>query len=94
MGVQEGESEKSSKRQQKSEHKAQHVGGVNSSSNSDGGGYYGAEAWQTAKRIKYRSTTKAVSQGRSSHKSPLDSPSSATHLFPLTQALPPATPYL
>lgn len=44
--------------------------------------------------IKYRSTTKAVSQGRSSHKSPLDSPSSATHLFPLTQALPPATPYL
>lgn len=39
-----------------------------------------AEAWQTAKRIKYRSTTKAVSQGRLSHKSP----SSATHLFPHT----------
>lgn len=33
-----------------------------------------AEAWQTAKRIKYRSTTKAVSQGRLSHKSPFDSP--------------------
>lgn len=42
----------------------------------------GAEAWQTAKRIKYRSTTKAVSQGRLSHKSPFESPSSATHLFP------------
>lgn len=39
-----------------------------------------AEAWQTAKRIKYGSTTKAVSQGRSSHKSP----SSATHPVPLT----------
>lgn len=41
-----------------------------------------AEAWQTAKRIKYRSTTKAVSQGRLSHKSP----SSATHLSPPTPA--------
>lgn len=45
-------------------------------------GSKGAEAWQTAKRIKYRSTTKAVSQGRLSHKSPFDNPSSATHLFP------------
>lgn len=33
-------------------------------------GTKGAEAWQTAKRIKYWSTTKAVSQGRLSHKSP------------------------
>lgn len=41
-------------------------------------GSKGAEAWQTAKRIKYRSTTKAVSQGRLSHKSPFDNPSSAT----------------
>jgi len=41
-------------------------------------GTKGAEAWQTAKRIKYRSTTKAVSQGRLSHKSPFDNPSSAT----------------
>lgn len=37
-------------------------------------GTKGAEAWQTAKRIKYRSTTKAVSQGRLSHKSPFDKP--------------------
>lgn len=34
-----------------------------------------AEAWQTAKRIKYGSTTKAVSQGRWSHKSPSPPPS-------------------
>lgn len=37
-------------------------------------GTKGAEAWQTAKRIKYRSTTKAVSQGRLSHKSPTSPP--------------------
>lgn len=33
-----------------------------------------AEAWQTAKRIKYGGTTKAVSQGRRSHTSPPPQP--------------------
>lgn len=49
----------------------------------------GAEAWQTAKRIKNRSTTKAVSQGCLSHKSPLDKLPLATHLL-----LPTTTQYL
>lgn len=51
-------------------------------------GTKGAEAWQTAKRIKYRSTTKAVSQGRLSHKSPFDKP--LLRHPPLPPARPPA----
>lgn len=51
-------------------------------------GTKGAEAWQTAKRIKYRSTTKAVSQGRLSHKSPFDKP--LLRHPPLPLARPPA----